>query len=77
MHQASWPAASVDPRQPDVKVSVAQVRRAYDDLFACLDLLERKLACPRSGRRSEGLTPVAWIPGWALTIIHRRSADDR
>jgi hypothetical protein len=47
MHQASWPAVSVDPRQPDFKVSVAQVRGAYDDLFACLDLLVRKLACPR------------------------------
>ena len=46
MHQASWPAVSVDPRQPDFKASVAQVRGAYDDLFACLDLLERKLAMP-------------------------------
>ena len=46
MHQASWPAVSVDPRQPDFKASVAQVRGAYDDLFAFLDLLERKLATP-------------------------------
>jgi hypothetical protein len=46
MHQASWPAILVDPRQPDFKASVALVRGAYDDLFACLDLLERKLATP-------------------------------
>jgi hypothetical protein len=36
----------VDPRQPDFKASVARVRGAYDDLFTCLDLLERKLATP-------------------------------
>ena len=46
LHQASWPAVLVDPRQPDFKASVAKVRGAYDDLFACLDLLERKLAMP-------------------------------
>ena len=44
MHQASWPAVLVDPGRPDFKASVALVRGAYDDLFVCLDLLERKLA---------------------------------
>ena len=46
MHQASWPAVLVDPQQPDFKASVALVRAAYDNLFACLDLLERRLATP-------------------------------
>jgi hypothetical protein len=57
MHQASWPAILVDPRQPDFKASVARVRGAYDDLFTCLDLLERKRATsPQSGCRSSRLT---------------------
>jgi len=44
MHQASWPAVSLKPLDPDFKASVAQVREAYDALFAQLDALEGRVA---------------------------------
>jgi len=44
MHQASWPAVSLNPLDPNFKASVAQVREAYDDLFTWLGALEARLA---------------------------------
>lgn len=44
MHQALWPAVSIDPSDPQFRASVVQVVTAYDELFANLDAIERKLA---------------------------------
>ena len=44
MHQALWPAVSLNPPDPDFKASVAQVREAYDALFILLDELEGRMA---------------------------------
>ena len=44
MHQASWPAVSLKPLDPDFKASVAQVREAYEALFTQLDALEGRMA---------------------------------
>ena len=44
MHQALWPAVTLNPADPDFKASVAQVREAYDDLFTQLDTLDARMA---------------------------------
>lgn len=44
MHQALWPAVSIDPRDREFRASAGQIRAAYDDLFASLDILTRKMA---------------------------------
>ena len=44
MHQALWPAVSIDPQDQQFRASVAQVRTAYETLFASIEALERKVA---------------------------------
>lgn len=49
MHQALWPAVSLNPTDSDFKASVAQVREVYDALFTQLDALDGRMA--RAGLR--------------------------
>jgi hypothetical protein len=53
MHQAVWPAVSIDPRDGGFRSSVEQVRTAYDELFATLATLEMKLKAIRTKGTSE------------------------
>jgi hypothetical protein len=41
MHQALWPAVSIDSAQPAFQASVGELRGAYQTLFVRLDELER------------------------------------